>query len=535
MLVPEQVVVAALALTTAVTGGVAAARAVRRGFDRRRAAVLLALALATLVVRVVLVAPVLLHANLHGAPLVDEILGFPRAASERAEYGQGAFVVLGALSYLTGHSFEGVVLLNQLFAVATLVLLGLVAARLAGRPRAAAVALLLGALNPALMRVAGSEDAHTLATFLGAVALLGLDVAATERDRAALVCGAAAALLMLWTRQTLYPVAVVVVGLPFARASAPVRRARDLRVALGVVAAALLARVAQTSRHPTDAVTLLFLPIIAKHRFSTMFAGHPLLDLRAAPALLPLGLAGLALLWRRPGGRVLAGGLLLSLLVTLPFAFPSAGVELSFRMPTLALWLVPAAVGAERALAAVGRQQAGAAVLLGAALALLPAVLPSFRRARETTAATEEMRALRKLAPSLPADAAIVTFPSREPAPEFSLPRFAFPPGTVVVPPGRRTTPGQPRFLVVGLRCRERTYPELVPETTVEKLLARDFRLGAGVPTPTELRPDCRAALAGARPATPAIPIAAPDDPPFAFFGAGAAPLTVSIWRLAGT
>jgi hypothetical protein len=47
------------------------------------------------------------------------------------------------------------------------------------------------------------------------------------------------------------------------------------------------------------------------------------------------------------------------------------------------------------------------------------------------------------------------------------------------------------------------------------------------------LRPECRALLAGATLASKVVPIAVPDDPPFAFFGADRAPVTVAVWRIA--
>lgn len=539
MLAPEQLLVASLA----VIGVGAGARAIARpaeagafGTDRRAAWATAAAVVVAFVARVLVTEPVLLHANFHGAALVDEILAFPCVATHRAEYGQGSFFLLGALARVAGGTFERIVLVNQVLGVATLALLGVLAARVSNRAWTAPLVVLLGALDPALVRVAASEDAHTLATFLAAGALVGLEAGARTGSRAALVAGAAAALLVLWTRQTLYPVVALAGCLAFARADGARRRSPVFAGTLAVVGVAFAARVVHTLTHPTDAVTFRFLPVIIAHRPASLLVGHPLLDPRCAPALLPLGLAGIVALRRRVGGVVLGLGTIGLLLITLPFSFPTPGVELAFRVPVVALWLIPAAASAERLARAVPARRL--AVPLAIVVAILPAALPVFARVRATTAATQEMHALRSLAASLPAGTSFVTLPTREPTPTVALPQFALPPDARVERLDRLGHSGDPsrseRLFLVGLQCRARSFMEVVPGATPEQLLATDLRRGLGTAhVQTDLRPECRALLDRATRVSAVLTIDAPDDPPFAFFAADRAPVNVSLWRLA--
>lgn len=513
----EQVFVGTLALTILVAG-VFIALCARRVVPPRVAALTIVACALALAVRVWLAPPVLLHANFHGAALVDSILEWPAPAAHRAEYGQGSFFVLGALARLFGGGFRTIAWINQVLAVATLALLGVYAARLSGRPRAAWVAVALGALHPGLARVAASEDAHTLATFLGALALIGLDLGGVGSDPGhrgrvpALVLGASAALLMIWTRQTLYPWALVVVALVLARVKPNERRRPDLLLALGVVVVGLVVRVASTSAHPTDSLTLQMLPIILATNPGVLLDGHPLL---MAPGALLAGAVGLVLLRRERGGYVLAAGALGLVAITLPFAMPTTGVVLTFRLPAVAFWIVPAA-------AALARSSRS---LWLTSLAMLPITFAPFG---ETTAGTEEMRVLPALARELPSDAVIVTLPTREPMPSYHLPRFALPPGIDVERAGEtRHDPTRPRFFLAGVQCHAWSIVELMPGESIATYLDAAMT-GRVLEVPSGGREECRGHVPSRT-----VSVRAPAEPPFAYFDGSWVPVGFASYDLA--
>jgi hypothetical protein len=511
--------VACLALIAA-GGLVALARGLSRGAwrtQRREIAATLALAVIALVARRALV-PASFIQPLGGATrLVEEITG---ARAPSGEFARVGLAVLGV-----ARTFERVALINELAGVASLGLAGWLAARLSGRAWCAPLAVALGALSPSLARVAASEDFHNLGLLFGLLALITIDLYAVKRDRLLLAISLASTLLMLGTRLTLVAWAPFVVAFGIARGGS--RRGLVVYTTLVLAWLALLVRASVR----LDGAQLGF-ALLGFSRASFvvhLIARHPLVT-----ALAPVELYGWIALRRRPGGKVLLALLILLFVQTLPFGFPPAGVQLSFRLPVLLLALVGGAVGAEALLRRLPRAQAVAAAL---ALVAAPAITAGWRTAREVSPAFLEYQFVRSAAAALPDHFALIEFPDQPPYEQPEL--FG----------GRRVHHVQlaklkPRDLMdtviflAGVRCRSYTVEEVSGFTATGFEDWRDFygpplagRVFGDVRAPSSVRPECERLIASSSVVGPTLRIESPvSENPFVLYGD--APIEVRYMQL---
>lgn len=546
----EQLFDAALVVAFLVAVLVALRNGRRRGVaphGARLAVATIALAAGALAARLALTQPTFLHANFRGAPLVDQILVFPQAADSLGHYGQLSFLVLGAWAKLAAWtklgapSLETVAAANQTFAAITLGLAGWVTARWTGRAWCAPLVVVVGALQPALVRVAASEDAHNLAVLFGWAALLAMDVYATARDRAALAAAVMATALMVLTRQTLYLWAFAVVGMAVARGGWAILRRLEMRIATALVLLAVAIRVGTTfSGEPTQVV----LPAVMFSSFGMMLdllRYHPILDIaRYALLLLPLELLGIVAIARsspvRRGYFVFLGAVFA---LTLPFGFPEPGVECSFRLPVMTLVLVAAGAGAEVLFRA---GWTGRALLLAAAAS--PVALPTWGMLRARSPQLAEYLYLRDAVRLLPERFVFVDILPHEPMPSYRVPDHALRRGHDVwrfeldrISAVDRTGPV---FFLAGVQCRAWSAAELagLRGDDLSFAVIREYfrapvahRIFRDVRAPDTIRPECAKILAHSVPVGEPMYIEHPiEENPFALYGA--APIKVQLVRV---
>lgn len=502
----------------------------------------IALFVGVLVARLALCAPTFLHANFRGLRIVDQIIGFPHANENLENYGQLAFLVLGAIAKVFGPTLRTIATANVVFGVATLALAGWCTARWTGRAWCAPLVVLVGALQPALIRVASSEDVHGLAVLFGWTSLVAIDVYATTRDRAALTTGVLAAVLMVFTRQTLYVWALAVVGMAIARGGWAIARRTELRIGAFVIVAAVVFRVMTTLREEPVQIVLPAIMFTSVGLLVDLLRFHPIFDLtRFALLLLPLEILGVVVLVRSsPVWR----GYLLSLfavfVVTLPFGFPGASVECSFRLPVMSLVLVAAGAGAERLVRA---GWASRAALL--AVVLSPMALPTWAMLRERSAPLQEYEYLLTASHLLPERAVWVDIRAREPMPGYRIPNHALHVEghrvwRFAVEEVRPEDRAGPMFFLAGVQCRGRSVAELSGFDFTHAPLAglREFfrapvahRVYRDVVAPSTIRPECQALLEHAEAVGPPLIIEHPiSENPFVFYGD--APIVVQLMRI---
>ncbi len=538
----EQAVDLLLLLALAVAGLVALRREAKRGTLRANRTVIAATAGAALLalgVRLAVCAPTFLLPNCHGGTFVNETFLFPEPVTGLGSVGQASFLVLGAVARLFGRRFEVVVAANQVVGVLVLSCAGWLAARWTSRPWCAPLAVLLGALQPALARVAASEDPHNLAVLWGLLAFVAFDVYASSFDRLALVAATAADGLMVATHQTLYPWAPAIFAVAVARGGRAAARRPGLGIAAAAVAAVLVARLVIGRIEPIE---LMMFPVVffRPSVLATLVIHHPLFDMaRYALLLLPLevyGAVGLGRV-RRPYLALAA----FTFLMTLPFGFPEPGMELSLRLPMTALALVSAAAGAERLFRT---RWLGAGATAFAALS--PAALSGFAVLRSVSPQLDEYRFVRDQVRGLPSMLALVELPTREPAPGCRVSDAMFPEARAVYrfDPAKLTAAdvqSQPYYFLAGLRCRAYSVAELagvsgrnVGFAEIQGLLSAPIEghTYRDVRPPPYLRPECRALLAHAEPFGPSLVIEKPvSENPFLLY-ADAPPVTVQMVRL---
>jgi hypothetical protein len=529
--------VLALALAVALRGPIAAG-------DRNRRLALWGIAGVALALRLCVVKATFVHSNLHGPALLDNVLDFPRPVTFRAAYGQYGFFALGELAHVFGRSFAVVAAINQVVAAVSLGVAALMARRIAGTWVAAWSTLACGAIFVPLARIAASEDVHNLATLLSLLGLWGLDVYATERRRAGLVAAVAALLLMFDTRQTLYAVAPCAIGIALARGDRRLWRDRSMQVAVAAIALGLALRVAITVGDRDDSTSLILMWRILTNAAAIppILEHHPLLDVaRFGPVMPALVAAGLWAGSRLRGG---AGASALSLVglfvLTLPFGFPTPGVEYSFRTPALALALVVAGVGAafvaERSKIFL-RERAPYVTVIGVvALSAAGPLLAGWRDFDRIAPEDVELRFLQAAAPTLPHEFTWLTMPGSRMGPSYH------PPAETIERTGRvvhvvdsiaqaREARG-PVLFVLGVQCGARGLMDLVGQGGVNpRDVAPDglqrfgpvvfgrAPLASVIAPPQGPRQECLDAIAQGEPLGPGEVLADPaDDIPFVVY-----------------
>lgn len=347
-------------------------------------------ALLALVLRMLFVAPALVHSDFQGALVIEGVLGFPQPAGAHnatygSGYGQGSFVILGLLASLLGRTAETVVACNAALSAFATLPLAFVAARWAGNPSAGLLAAFAWASSALVARLAHSEDAHILAVCIALCAVAYAELTATARRPTLTFAGAVvAALLATWTRESMLTWGPFVLALVVERRwrdrgqgcdLAPLHRwALPLGAALlGVALALRLGRAAGASNVYAWGISALSrdLGFVA-----ALVADHPFFQLRILSAVVGvLGLAGVCLLALRSRVRlaiaVQASGLFV---LTLPAGLPSRGVGWSFRLQVYALAVLGVGVAASWLCAAGARRMGrpvGPRLTIAAACAII--------------------------------------------------------------------------------------------------------------------------------------------------------------------
>lgn len=308
-----------------------------------------------LIIRVFFVEPAFVHISLHGPLILESILRFPEPPNHRQEFGPGGFVILGALASAFGRTAETVMLANATLSALTTPLIALVAACWTKRAGAAPYAAATWATSPFIARLARSEDMHTIAILFVLLSFAWAELAVARRSILALTGAVLAILVSVWTRQTMYPFAVMFVGLLFEhgwrnrRDASPQLEPWKMAVASVVVLVALGVRLSFTFEQGGDSMIvpvlleLLRQPSLILHNLLI----HPLFSPIRLSILFPtLGLAGLVYLVKHSPIRwtfvLISAGILFE---SLPSAYRSVGVSWAFRMPIYTLAIVAISAG----------------------------------------------------------------------------------------------------------------------------------------------------------------------------------------------
>lgn len=376
-----------------------------------------------------LIPPAFIHSNLHGYGILDEILAFPAPADTRAYFGEGSFVVLGALERVFRGGWYGVVAANAVSGVVIVALAAVLASR-EGPGDAGLAVLALGALWPALVRTAASEDAHNLGLMFGMVALLAADGVRREGHAswAALGLAAGASVAALYCRHPFFvwPFLTLALAVPAGGARAFFRAPATLTT-VAVAFVLCVPRLLELARLNEEATTYRLFPLIIGLATDPRFLlRHPILrpdeSLLFTPALLVGVLSGVL-----RGSRmviVLALGVALFFVTSLPTSFhPSYLEEYAFRLPMFGPALVLAGVGATRALQWISRSPhpSGAATAgLLAALTFAPA--QGLARVWADVDPQQQEFALVKGPQALDGDAPPIYFPRADDEENYTLP-----------------------------------------------------------------------------------------------------------------
>ncbi len=306
------------------------------------------------------------------------MLSFPTASTRRATYGQGSFVVLGAIAAAVGRSVENVFRANAVIQTGALGFAAGLAAR-AGGPWAALGTLAAGALSPLMLRVAASEDAHNVAVCAGLLGMLWADAWRRRPGGLSDALGIlGAAVLCADSRQgmVLWSVAVVLL-------TGEVRAARRA-IALGalMLAPTVVMRVSDAGDQNSYAIYALG-PLMCQG--PAFWANHPLLSEPAAWPLAALAVVGAVSAWRRRERQViiLAGTALAHLAMSWAVVCVHMPREAAYqRLGPFALLALLAGYGVS-VLAGLPRRGGGGLAAVAMA-ALLLAAAPAFVRLRRS-------------------------------------------------------------------------------------------------------------------------------------------------------
>ncbi len=500
-----------------------------------------ALFLVAVLVRLLYVRPTLVHADMLGPAILDSFLDFPAEAQFKSSYGRYGFFAVGALARLFGRDAEALFLAMSFVGMASVLLLGVLAARLVGSPHAFLLGIAMAGFHPAMMRVAASEDMHNVGLLLGLVALLTMDQYATHRRIASLLASVIALGLLMHTRQTFYLFAPFAFVIALFRAGPRLLRDLDFWAAGLAVVLVLVPRALATQRYEGSALPAILFVLGSADAAPDLFRHHVVFDV-GRYGLLPM-VSVASLLLAPFGPRVLRGYTLLFLayfVATYPCGFPSPGVELAQRLPTLAIaLLITSAMGAhllEQRCPQALRARAGW-VLAGLIVANL-ALSPGLRLVRERTPDYLEYEAVAAQLDALPEAFTLVILPSVGIMDGYSryagMLRRAGKQVEVVLPDARRAAP-EPQIFLEGVACWTYTFRELTgieDEIRDRDQLPLRFdrvlfgRQVSSLRPPPRMRPECAELLDGSVPLGRSAVVRHPvDDPPFLFYATDSLPV----------
>jgi hypothetical protein len=502
-------------------------------------------------------APAFVHISLHGPLLLESILAFPSPDVHRREFGQGSYVVLGLAAAAFGRSAETVMAANACLSAATTPLVGFVAARWAGRDSAALYASAAWATSPFVARLAHSEDSHVSAVLFAVMALAWAEVASARGSQLALTGAVLSVVLAMWTRQTTYLMAILVIAVLLERRRAAVRASHRV-LALGPFVFALVAilsslalRVASTLGESGDAMILPVLLVMARHpgvAFAALLR-HPFFSPVRLSILVPtLGLMGAVYLGRRGPVRLsFVSYMAVMTFMTLPASFRSVGVAWSFRLPLYALALVAVGVGGAVVENAVESRRPGSSSsarrLAAAALCgVVGLVAGGTLENRAANPEFVEYTFIRDTLSREPRPFTLAAVHLEEPSAELPA-RVARRLGVPValMGEGEAKDPSGPWIFFETLACHGHSIPKLFEQTlggaageaAIERFLlaAFDPRQGFGIglaPRPVGMRAACAAVAARAGTRSVEGPdVAVEDDPPMVMYDSGAVRLRI--------
>lgn len=324
---------------------------------RARWAGLGAIAAAMLALHCLWVAPAFVHPEFYGPELVTDLLRFPFHEPIHREYGAGSFAFLRGLSSLFGHSVEGVVRANALYAAACVFPLAALTTRMSGRTSAGIYAALAWASSGLVARIACSEDVHPSLTFVALLAALFIDIAATTGRWPALVAGVAGGILLVISRQTYFSWIPLLFALWLERsrkktADGPGCSPRIRRMGLAALAVIpLFAGLLVLLRDAGDAQAILLATMLLfmhPAELLSCLSVHPIFDVQRLSICLPMLMlfGGVWIVRRAPARFSWALGAAASFFISIPSNWPSPGNRWGFRMPIVVLAIVAAGVGA---------------------------------------------------------------------------------------------------------------------------------------------------------------------------------------------
>jgi hypothetical protein len=493
------------------------------------------------------VQPAFVHISMHGPLLLESTLAFPSPDVHRFEFGQGGYVVLGLAAAAFGRTAEVVMAANACFSAATTPLVGFLAARWAGRASAALYASAAWATSPLIARLAHSEDVHVVAVFFVTLALVWAEIASARGSVLALAGAVLATQLAIWTRQTTYLSAALVVGVLLERRRAAARASQRVPalvpfvVALAAILISLVARVLSSLGESGDAMLLPVLWMLARHPGIALanVLRHPFLSPVELSILVPtFGFLGMAYLARRGPVRFSFVAYMAAMLfMTLPASFRSVGVSWSFRLPLYALALIAVGAGGavvERALEERRRRPfSGAAHLAGAVLiAVVGLAARGTLENRLPNAEFVEYTFIRNTLLAEPRPFTLAAVHLEEPSSQLPAQiarRLGVP--VVTVDENAADPPGRWIFFE-GLACHGHSLPTLFEQTLkgplgdadLERFIEAMFdpRLGFGiglVPRPSGVRAACVTMEHRGVPRSPEGPVVkVDDDPPMVIF-----------------
>lgn len=501
-----------------------------------------AMFVAAMIARALVVQPTLVHADVVAPELVDCVLDAPRICTTRgASYGQYGFQLLGALARPFGHDLDAVFRANQIVGGLNVALLAILAYRLSGSPWGALFAVAVSGTNPVFMRVAASEDMHNVGLLLSLVALVAMDVFAVRRRGAALVAATLALGLLIHTRQTYYVVVPAAFVLALARGGRDLLASPRFWIAAVAVGAVLIARVGANASSGGLAQQMagiflqpILLPTILRH--------HALFDVVRFGVLPVLTVAAIVWAWRGDGvARAVGFAFLLNFVVTYPCGMSSPGVEFAQRLSVVAFGaLLVAVAGAAVLVGRVGESTRTAVGLAAAvAVAALPPVFPGWRVLREQTPVHREYLAVAAAASALPPAFTLVKAPTAE----VTVHGHARYVGLLeragkrvnVVPSSEVASAPRPWIFLADIECWTYSFRELtgaVDDRPTGAMLQYRWdkvlfgREPSPLRPPTALRPECRPFVDDGTPVGPKGVIDdPPDDAPFLFYGAHSVPI----------